>query len=1003
MKEIIGSTTATPNPCPDWNQTDSTKANYIKNKPTVLTEEEIVEIVKENGGDAGVQSDWNQTDDTQLDYIKNKPTKVSYFTNDAGYLTEHQDLSEYAKRDEIPTKPSDIGAQPAGNYALADEIPTKLSQLQEDSAHRTVTDVEKNQWNNKSEFSGDYRDLINKPEIPSVPVRSVNGKIGDVRLTAEEVGALPFDTEIPSKTSDLSNDSGFITVSVATLLNYYLKSEIYKRSETYSASEVDSIINGLSARLDAFFDTDDTTLDKLSEIVAYIKSNKSLIDSITTSKISVSDIVNNLTTSVANKPLSAAQGVVLKALIDAIVVPTKVSELTNDSGYIKSYTETDPTVPSWAKAPTKPSYTKSEVGLSNVDNVKQYSASNPPPYPVTSVNGKTGAVVLDDYVKSVNGATPDANGNVEIQVQTEQIPIVDRIEDMVDRSKIYCLSTDGYLYQYKSSTTQETVTIRDDIVATADNGYIDKSRMSSSTTSDTFTTGNDQNGYHVTPLIDLTKAEYQGKTIQLHLDGCQYASTGAYAQWIQSRSYGLDKTVLEARPYTCDTNLSGSGLIDTKNGTISVKYNSATSATLTINVPPTYGSAKVKIGYLRFCGKGAVADSKIYITYQDTQTVTKEQWTNTGIKFVSDPTGIDTETLAKISALNNEGTSPSTVKLLAEPVLDFYNAAAYPSTDYSTSHLSKITYPYRADIPVPYTVKWNYNENAMRTMVAVDTKTIGTVNAYTMFTYDTTGLSKYPIYNLIPNTRYYYKVTHVMPDGSIVEAKSGNFVTSSEPWRLIYIDGTQNVRDLGGWSGLNGKRIKYGKIFRGAALSDSSFPELIVTGKGRRSLGELKVTAELNLGADDTETSIASNCAYYKVGYQNYATAITDSTARANFKLILEKIVSWMSESNSRNIYMHCQGGCDRTGTLSFLLLGLLGVSESDLAKEYELSSFSSIGFGRLRTTTKAVDTYDYVGMVEAIKTYSGSTLADKFYDFATTGCGISADTITTFRDLMLG
>ena len=43
----------------------------------------------------------------------------------------------------------------------------------------------------------------------------------------------------------------------------------------------------------------------------------------------------------------------------------------------------------------RPTYTKSEVGLGNVDNVQQYSASNPPPYPVTSVAGKTGAVTLD--------------------------------------------------------------------------------------------------------------------------------------------------------------------------------------------------------------------------------------------------------------------------------------------------------------------------------------------------------------------------------------------------------------------------------------------------------------------------------------------------------------------------------------------------------------------------------------------------------------------------------
>ena len=38
--------------------------------------------------------------------------------------------------------------------------------------------------------------------------------------------------------------------------------------------------------------------------------------------------------------------------------------------------------------------TKSDIGLGNVDNVKQYSAENPPPYPVTSVNGQTGAVTV---------------------------------------------------------------------------------------------------------------------------------------------------------------------------------------------------------------------------------------------------------------------------------------------------------------------------------------------------------------------------------------------------------------------------------------------------------------------------------------------------------------------------------------------------------------------------------------------------------------------------------
>ena len=46
-------------------------------------------------------------------------------------------------------------------------------------------------------------------------VDSVNGKTGVVVLDAEDVGALPDDTQIPSKTSDLTNDSGFVTAQQA--------------------------------------------------------------------------------------------------------------------------------------------------------------------------------------------------------------------------------------------------------------------------------------------------------------------------------------------------------------------------------------------------------------------------------------------------------------------------------------------------------------------------------------------------------------------------------------------------------------------------------------------------------------------------------------------------------------------------------------------------------------------------------------------------------------------
>ncbi len=77
MREIIGNTTATPNPRPDWNQTDASKADYIKNKPDILTEDGVIQLIEEHGGGVKTQSDWNQADDTKADYIKNKPDIAS--------------------------------------------------------------------------------------------------------------------------------------------------------------------------------------------------------------------------------------------------------------------------------------------------------------------------------------------------------------------------------------------------------------------------------------------------------------------------------------------------------------------------------------------------------------------------------------------------------------------------------------------------------------------------------------------------------------------------------------------------------------------------------------------------------------------------------------------------------------------------------------------------------------------------------------------------------------
>lgn len=88
-------------------------------------------------------------------------------------------------------------------------------------------------------------------------------------------------------------------------------------------NDIRNLITGLTDRLNTLANSDDTTLDQMAEVVAYIKSNRTLIESVTTNKVNVSDIIDNLETNVADKPLSAAQGVALKTLIDAIEVPVQ--------------------------------------------------------------------------------------------------------------------------------------------------------------------------------------------------------------------------------------------------------------------------------------------------------------------------------------------------------------------------------------------------------------------------------------------------------------------------------------------------------------------------------------------------------------------------------------------------------------------------------------------------------------------------------------------------------
>ena len=277
-------------------------------------------------------------------------------------------------------------------------------------------------------------------KLEKAPVQSVNSKTGAVQLNASDVGALPDTTVIPSKTSQLDNDSGFITdipIASATQLGGV------KVGAGLSVTE-----NGvLSATGGGTADAVEwnNVLDKPTTIAGYgITDAKIENGTITLGNKTITPLTSAPVTSVNSKT-----GAVVLTAGDVGAVAKTGDTMTGDltvgsaslqtNGYVTGTWLKTTANTSLGSAASKiavlndgwvysrtPAQIKSDIGLGNVDNVKQYSATNPPPYPVTSVNGKTGAITIREvpavtttdngkFLRVVNGAwaavaIADANG-----------------------------------------------------------------------------------------------------------------------------------------------------------------------------------------------------------------------------------------------------------------------------------------------------------------------------------------------------------------------------------------------------------------------------------------------------------------------------------------------------------------------------------------------------------------------------------------------------------------
>ena len=112
------------------------------------------------------------------------------------------------------------------------------------------------------------------------------------------------------------------------------------------------------------------------------------------------------------------------------------------------------------------------------------------------------------------------------------------------------------------------------------------------------------------------------------------------------------------------------------------------------------------------------------------------------------------------------------------------------------------------------------------------------------------------------------------------------------------------------------------------------------------------------------------------------------NTYKTAFQYVLTSV------RNYGPIYFHCAIGRDRTGTLAFLIEGLLGMSKSDIYKDYELTNFSYFN-----TPCSKGQLDDMFAMIEA---QEGETLEEKFRTYLMKDFGITGRLLDEFREKML-
>ena len=239
---------------------------------------------------------------------------------------------------------------------------------------------------------------------------------------------------------------------------------------------------------------------------------------------------------------------------------------------------------------------------------------------------------------------------------------------------------------------------------------------------------------------------------------------------------------------------------------------------------------------------------------------------------------------------------------------------------------------------------------------------------------------------------YYWQVTASVDGKNVVS----DLFTFSVGWtpRCFAVEGVSNVRDLGGWLvGDGSKKVKEGMVYRSGTLDG-------IKAAGREvMLGELGIVSDLDLRAANEGTAGKGS----PLGEDtNYILAYTTGGAHyddmyADKAKVLAKEIKVFADPANYPIDIHCSVGRDRTGTLVFALLTLLGVDSEDIYTEYELSFFSTVGWSDNCASFFA----GIKRITGSVKAYSGATPAEKMENFLISN-GVTAEEIATIRKLLI-